>query len=135
MKNINCVIRKQSLVATPEERIRQAFIAYLLHAKGYPIRSIAIEFPLKSLPHLKNEPVPVDRRIDLVVFDPTGSKPLLLVECKAEKLSGEHESQVFGYNPFVKAPYVALVGAEEIRLFGPKILPELPSYDELQISH
>ncbi len=131
---LDCLVRKQPLVATPEERVRQAFVAYLLHAKGYPIRSIAIEYPLRELPHLKNVDVPVDRRIDLVVFDPTGTKPLLLVECKAERLTQEHESQVFGYNAFVKAPYVALVGAEEIRLFGPKVVPELPSYDELKIS-
>jgi len=128
---LDCLIRKQPLVATPEERVRQAFIAYLLHVKGYPLRSIAIEYPLKDLPHLKNSDVPVDRRIDLLIFDPTGTKPLLLVECKAEKLFSEHESQVFGYNSFVKAPFVVLVGVEEIRLFGPKIYKELPRYEEL----
>ncbi len=112
-----CLLRKEEVKATPEERVRQAFITYLIQEKGVPKRAIAIEFTLADLPHLKNEPVPVDRRIDLLVFSPQ-QEPLLLIECKAAKLQPINESQLFGYNTFVKAPYLALVGDQEIRFFG-----------------
>lgn len=131
--NIQCLLRGQKVKATPEERVRQAFIAYLVHGRQVPLSSIAIECPIRDLPHLKGDLVPVDRRVDLLVFTPAslGPKPLLLVECKAERLSDEHESQIFGYNAYVKAPFVVLVGAEEIRLFGPKIVEKLPTYQEM----
>ena len=131
--SIQCLLRGQKLKATPEEKVRQAFIAYLIYGRGVPLTSIAIECPLSDLPHLKSELVPVDRRIDLVVFTPPsmGPKPLLLVECKAENLTSLHESQLFGYNAFVKAPYAVLVGATEIRLFGPSIVKDLPTYQEM----
>jgi hypothetical protein len=66
-------IRKQWIMLTPEEWVRQNFLQYLIHVKKYPAALMAVEKEL-MLGELK-------KRADIVVFG-TDSKPWLMVECK-----------------------------------------------------
>lgn len=69
-----CPIRKKKLVLTPEEWVRQHFIAYLIENVGISKGKIASEYSLQY-----NS---MNRRADIVVLNDNG-KPLILVECKA----------------------------------------------------
>jgi hypothetical protein len=108
-------IRKQWVVATAEEEVRQKVLSHLLHC-GYPESVISVEKSLSQLPHLQGVDVPT-RRADVLVFHQNHKKnfvPFLLIECKAGKLGKEAAGQLSGYNAFVKAPYIALANPEGV---------------------
>ncbi len=65
--------RKQWIVLTPEEWVRQNFLQYLVHVKKYPASLIAIEKQI-TLGELK-------KRTDIVVYD-TNGKAWVIIECK-----------------------------------------------------
>lgn len=111
-----CQVRKIWVNAAPEELVRQGVINYLTHQLGYLSGGIAVEVSLQQMPHLSliNARLP-RRRADIVVFH-QGS-PLLLIECKAVKMTTKTIRQVLGYNWYLKAPFIAVVNAEETR-FG-----------------
>ena len=68
-------VYRQSMVAlTPEEWVRQNFIAYLVNGKKYPAGLMAIEKRL-----LVNN---MERRADIVIHSRDAS-PYIIVECKA----------------------------------------------------
>ena len=126
--------------ATPEERVRQGLLQKMIGELGYPKSLIAVERPLKSMPHLYRASLP-DRRADIVCFA-SGIHPdwpfypLLLIECKSSLLHLEALAQVRGYNHFVGAYFIAAVNAQEIFLearYGGGIvqLSTLPSFQEL----
>ena len=74
-------IRKKDVPDTPEERVRQATIRFLLDEIKVPEHLIVVEFGLGAI-----DPT-TDDRVDIVVNnfregDPL-EKPWLLVECKA----------------------------------------------------
>ena len=83
-------VRKRWLVLTPEEWVRQNFIAYLIEVAGVPASLISIEREV-AIGELK-------KRFDLVVFGRTGL-PWMLVECKAMEvqLSDKTISQMLSY--------------------------------------
>jgi hypothetical protein len=60
-------LRKQWVLLTPEEWVRQNFLQYLVQVKRYPSSLIAIEKEIKI--------VDVIKRFDIVVYD-YNSKPL-----------------------------------------------------------
>ncbi|GAA4832119.1 type I restriction enzyme HsdR N-terminal domain-containing protein [Algivirga pacifica] len=93
-------IRKKYLRLTPEEWVRQHFIAFLL-SKGYSKGRIGVETGVKV-----NQ---LQRRSDIVVYDKEG-KPYLLIECKAPsvKLTNETFGQAAQYNVRLKAPYLCI---------------------------
>jgi hypothetical protein len=118
-------IRQKEVAATPEEGVRQQLILKMI-ALGYPRGLISVE---KQIP---------GRRFDLVCYRKINEQllPLLLVECKAGKLTAEAEKQVFGYNHSVGAPFVCLANESEIKTLwhqAGKIasIPFLPTYNEL----
>lgn len=86
-----CVIRKKSLLLTPEEWVRQHLIHYLHHELRIPFARMAAEYSIQV-----NQ---LSRRCDIVVFDHEG-KPTLIVECKAPEiaLSEEVFYQIAQYN-------------------------------------
>lgn len=111
-------LRGRWVTAAPEERIRQAVIAWMLEKGRYPRSLLCVE---KRLTHLESMPFDLQypgseaerhlpRRFDLLCLRRVGAmlKPLLLVECKALKISSRAKKQVLDYNYFVKAPAVAL---------------------------
>lgn len=125
-------IRQKEVVAQPEERVRIAFIHEMLRL-GYPSALIRIEVDL-SHSTLLGKKAP-KRRLDIVCYQkaPEGFMPLLLVECKAGKLSQKAAKQAIGYNYYLGAPFVCLVGEDEVQ-FGLDVLEtvsQLPTYSEL----
>ena len=67
-------VRKKYVRLTPEEWVRQNFIAYLVNGKKYPAGLMAIEKRL-----LVNN---MERRADIVIHSRDAS-PYIIVECKA----------------------------------------------------
>lgn len=111
---INCLIRYLQVPATPEERVRQACLHWMIHSLGYPKEGIIIEKSLREMPHLThlNLPFP-DRRIDILVM--SQGQPLLVIECKAAKITPQAFSQLLGYHHWLKTPIAALVGKDEAK--------------------
>ncbi|MBJ7449266.1 MAG: type I restriction enzyme HsdR N-terminal domain-containing protein [Parachlamydiales bacterium] len=115
-------IRKVWVKATPEEIVRQRLINMMINQLGFPPSLLSVETDISLLPHLitLSSPFP-KRRLDLICYGKNihpqyDLYPLLMVECKATCIKEIAVRQVIGYNHFVKAYYIALVGNKEIRL-------------------
>lgn len=120
----------------PEERVRQRLYRHLVEELGYPPSLIALEVELKDLPHLFGVPVP-KRRLDLLCLEKVSMRPLLLVECKAVKLTQKALDQLLGYNYFVEARYLALVNETggmvmQMTPSGHRRLEGIPPYAAIQ---
>lgn len=118
-----CPIRNQWVANTPEEAVRQKLIQKMVAELGYPKGLISVEKKIGK------------RRYDLVCYTQSMT-PLLLVECKAGELNEAAARQAFGYNATVKAPFICLANAIEIKTFwqeldGIKSVPFLPTYAEI----
>ncbi len=94
-------IRKKHLVQTPEEVVRQLFLAFLLDEKNYPKNRLRTEKMLKV-----NE---LTKRCDILVFDWEMS-PFMLVECKAPNVSISDATfrQIAAYNMPLRVQYLVL---------------------------
>jgi hypothetical protein len=99
-------IRKQHVAATPEEIVRQQVLD-TLSQMGYPFSLIAVEKKLSEICKQSHVKIPL-RRIDIVCFSKKDHKPLLMIECKASKITQKAILQVMGYNRFVQAPFISL---------------------------
>lgn len=141
---IPCIIRKILVEATPEERVRQHFLAGMIESLGYPTSLITVEQELKQIPHLRlcDSDIP-RRRADVICYGkgihPTEPlAPLLLLECKAIPLNTKVINQVLGYNYFVGARFIAVGNQEEVRTGWKdaasgefQFVPYLPFYADL----
>ena len=137
-------IRKKSLEIQPEELIRQALLDVMIKELGYPMELIAVEKKLRQLPHLElsAEKIP-DRRLDIICFGKNihpdfGLYPLLMIECKAVKLTPKVIQQVVSYNHYVKSYFVAVANADDIKtgwydddIQGYNFFDGLPKYRDL----
>jgi Type I restriction enzyme R protein N terminus (HSDR_N) len=94
-------IRKKYLVQTPEEVVRQLFLAYLLQEKEFPKNRIRTEKMLKV-----NE---LTKRCDILVYG-WEMQPYLLVECKAPNvpISDASFRQIAAYNMPLRVNYLLL---------------------------
>ncbi len=92
-------VRKKYVVLTPEEWVRQNFIAYLIEEKKYPISLIAVEKQL-TINNLK-------KRSDILIFSSEGL-PNILIECKSPtiKISQDTFDQIARYNLKLHANYL-----------------------------
>jgi hypothetical protein len=83
--------RKKYLVCTPEEWVRQNFIQFLIHEKGYPASLMAVEMGIDVLRTKK--------RCDIVLYNSSGN-PTVIVECKAPsvKITQNAFDQIARYN-------------------------------------
>ena len=134
-----CPIRQQKVVATPEEEVRQTLLSHLIENLGYPIGLISVEKELHSFGS-QEKMSPPKRRLDVLCYAKQNDTltPLLLIECKAVKLTRKAINQVASYNRFVQAPFIAIANQEEVR-FGwldpesqeYKFLEGLPHFDDL----
>jgi hypothetical protein len=134
-------IRKEWVVATPEEHVRQQLLDDLINALGFPKELIMVEKGLCQMPHLSLQGpgrLP-KRRADIVCFakniHPYSSlHPLLLIECKAVPITPGALRQILGYNHYMNAYFIAVVNQYETRLgyfdsgsrkytYLPKLLP------------
>lgn len=120
------VFRKQWIVLTPEEWVRQNFLQYLVDVKKYPASLIAVEREI-----LVGD---LRRRFDIVVFK--DATPWMIVECKELKvaLSEAVINQVLNYNITLQVQYIVVTnGASTYALRcnkkGHEWLQELPEFD------
>lgn len=74
---VNCLIRKKSIILTPEEWVRQHFIAFFIDKLKYPKGLLSVEKTIKYGDLVK--------RWDLAVFN-TNQDCFLLMECKAPNI-------------------------------------------------
>ena len=138
-QNRYCSIRKQAMRRTPEEEVRQMLIDHMVQNLGYPAPLLAIEKKISQLPHLAlyQEKLP-NRRVDILAYAVDEKKrlhPLLLIECKAKTFSQKEERQLFGYNYYIGARYVALVASQKTLFFtqtdGKTSARSIPAYKTL----
>lgn len=139
---IPCLIRKESVAATPEEAIRQGVLHHLIHDLHFPASYIAVEKSLNQIPHLSlsDRDLP-HRRADIICFGkgihPKHQLyPLLLIECKAVKLTPKVINQVSGYNVFLQACFIAAVNEDQVAFgwkgtTGYSFINYIPAYKEL----
>lgn len=94
-------IRKQWIVLTPEEWVRQNFINYLVKTLNYPVAMIAVEKEI-MLGELK-------KRFDILVYDKEHT-PWMMIECKAQEvpLTENVLQQVLRYNISVPVKYLLI---------------------------
>ena len=111
-------IRGKDVPDTPEERVRQATVKFLIDEVKVPQNLIAVEFALSTV-----EPN-TDDRVDLLVqsFKASGDlkHPWLLVECKAP---GEYtwqalQVQLNKYLQVLSPKYVMLSLGDAVRYFA-----------------
>lgn len=95
------IIRKKTVVLTPEEWVRQHIVHFFIDQLKYPKSLIKIETGLRY-----NQ---VQKRSDIIVYNRKG-QPWLLMECKAPdlKLNQQAVMQVAVYNSNINAKYIAL---------------------------
>ncbi|MCB0792734.1 MAG: type I restriction enzyme HsdR N-terminal domain-containing protein [Flavobacteriales bacterium] len=120
--------RRKWVALTPEEWVRQHFLAHLVYDLGCPLALIGVEQSLRLNGRAK--------RADIVVHDREGS-PLLLVECKAPgvRLDRSVFEQAARYNVVFhvrylivtngRTHYCCLVDHEQGAV---TFLPRLPDY-------
>lgn len=94
-------VRRQWVLLTPEEWVRQNFLQYLLQVKGYPSSLVAVEKEIKLGDLIK--------RFDIVVYNQQ-MQPWLMVECKEmnEVLNEKVLSQALRYNINLKVQYILI---------------------------
>jgi len=125
------VIRKRTIVITPEEWVRQHFVQYLINQKQYPKTLIKLEggHKLHGMP----------KRSDIVVYNPAGEK-ILLVECKAPSVTIDQKTfdQVARYNMVHKVRLLAVTNGLQhyfcridFETNGYKFIEELPVYNQI----
>jgi hypothetical protein len=96
-----CLIRRKHILLTPEEWVRQHFIAYLNNVLGHPIEAISIE---KSLNYFG-----MTKRWDIVVYN-SEFNPNILIECKAPQVTlGENTlGQVLSYQNQLQCEFIGI---------------------------
>jgi hypothetical protein len=110
-------IRKKDVPDTPEERVRQATVQFLLNEVKVPAHLITVEFALSMV-----DPK-TDDRADIVVSNfcegATLDKPWLLVECKApnEYTWEALQVQLNKYLRILTPKYVMLSLGDGVRYF------------------
>lgn len=137
-------IRKTFVLTLPEEIVRQQLLQKMINQWGYPKSLLAVEKDLCNLPHLIHKAFPSQkRRADIICFakniNPNFSiYPLLMIECKACKLTKKTIDQVLGYNHFVESYFVSIANEKEIFTYWYNLKKKqytsvnfLPSYDQL----
>ncbi|MFN3555295.1 MAG: type I restriction enzyme HsdR N-terminal domain-containing protein [Bacteroidales bacterium] len=93
--------RKQWVVLTPEEWVRQHFLHWLCDSWGYPRGLMAVETSLKY-----NQ---LSMRADAVVYGQQG-QPLMIIECKAPHVTIDQQTleQAARYNFAFNTRYLML---------------------------
>ena len=93
-------LRRKWLVLTPEEWVRQHFVAHMIHDLGYPPAVMANEVGVR----LNG----LQRRCDTVVWRGASGTPLVIVEYKAPSVEITQRvfDQIVRYNMVLQAPYL-----------------------------
>lgn len=106
VKKIFDVFRKKYVVLTPEEWVRQNFLAWLSQHKGYPSGLVAVETSTKY-----NK---LAKRADVIIYGSDGI-PKMIIEFKAPdvKISQDTFDQAARYNFSIKASYITITNGLE----------------------
>jgi len=129
--SVFCLVRKKWIILTPEEWVRQHFIAYLNSELNYPLSHMAAEKQI-IVNGLK-------KRFDISCANSSG-KIILLVECKSAdiELSNATFNQAARYNLTLKVPFLIITNGmthfcAKIDLDNSSIdyLREIPSYETI----
>lgn len=122
-------IRQKMVALTPEEKVRQTVIRYLVDKKGVPLRLMASEHLVRVNG--------MAQRCDIAVFDRNG-EPLLLVECKSQTIKIDQSvfDQALRYFSALKVKYIVLSnGCQTFCLHvsenGIKMLADIPQYSDM----
>jgi hypothetical protein len=119
-----CVSRL--VAATPEEKVRQAFIRYPSEELGVPLGLLMSEVPMSHWDDQRRG------RADLVGEDSTGGV-FLLVECKSEILTDHAIAQLDRYNEVLGAPISAICNGENTWWYqDDELLDGPPTYKEMR---
>lgn len=94
-------IRKQWVMLTSEEWVRQNFLQYLLQVKKFPGSLIAVEKEIRLGELIK--------RCDIVIYD-RNATPLLMTECKAMEIeiNASAAEQILRYNISLPVRYLVI---------------------------
>lgn len=94
-------VRRQWVLLTPEEWVRQNFTQFMIQVLHYPAAYIAIERKIQL--------GEVKKRFDILVYN-KAAKPWLMVECKSKdvQLNKKVLNQVLNYNIAVPVPYLII---------------------------
>lgn len=94
---IRCAVRKKEILAKPEEIVRQLWIHRLVHHYGYPLKRVAVEYPVTFGRD-------TSKRSDIVVFDPDRpTVPYIMIEVKKPTSRGGKD-QLKSYTHATGAP-------------------------------
>ena len=122
-------LRRKEVAATPEERVRQWFIAELEHRFCVPRHLMMSEVQMR----FGRKPW----RADILVYDRAG-QPLAIVECKREDvpLDADVLEQALRYHAVLKAPFLFLTNGRQTLLYrrtpeGLVALDHVPAFEEM----
>lgn len=124
--------RMRYVALTPEEWVRQHFIAFLVNHKHYPAGRIGNEITLS----LNGRP----RRCDTLVYNEFGS-PWVLIEYKAPHVAITQEvfDQIVRYNMVFRVPYIIVSNGMshycchvDYATHRCTFLSDIPCYEQLQ---
>lgn len=122
-------LRRKEVAATPEERVRQWFIALLMQHSSVP-------------PHLMMSEAPLQFgakkwRADILVYDRNGA-PLAVVECKRPGVDIDKNvaGQAMRYNMVLNVHWIILTNGERTLVFKRegtqfKACGTIPVYEEM----
>jgi hypothetical protein len=124
-------VRNKWVRLTPEEHVRQAFVSYLVHYKGFPLSHIANEqtITLNGM----------SRRCDSVIYDRCGA-PRIIVEYKAPEVSVSPKvfQQISRYNLVLKVDWLIVTNGlthycirMDYSTGSYTFLQDIPAYDSL----
>lgn len=131
-KEIFDPLRRRYVACTPEEEVRQRFVAWLVEALGYPPHLMANEVSLRLNDTL--------RRCDTVLFCADGRTPRMIIEYKAPDIQITQRvfNQITRYNMVLHAPYLAVTNGlhtfcleVDYEAHTTHFLPSFPRYDAL----
>jgi hypothetical protein len=125
-------LRRRYVKLTPEEWVRQHFVHFLVHHKGYPQELLANEVSLTL-----NS---TSKRCDTVLYS-TNASPLAIVEYKAPniQLTQKVFDQITRYNIVLRVPY--LMVSNGLQHYCCRVdyetnvctfLPEIPNYEAIK---
>lgn len=123
-------VRKKFVALTPEEFVRQNFVAWLVNDFGYPISLTSNEVEIKV-----ND---TRKRCDTVIFG-RDCQPLVIVEYKAPDVDITQDTfdQIVRYNMKLKARYLIVSNGRQhyccvidYKRDSYNFIPKIPSYLE-----
>lgn len=104
-------IRRQWLLLTPEEEVRQCLVQFLVQACGVPRTLVSLE---KGLQYDRRR-----KRYDVLVYD-RNARPLILCECKEPRvpLGQEVVRQASVYNSKIGARILLLTNGHQLAAYA-----------------